>query len=57
MENFNEGISGTASMTKSAFERSSSFVVVTMRCRIAAASSLLILSLETSFSKSLSVVY
>jgi hypothetical protein len=45
---------GTASMTKSTSERSSREVLELILCRVAAASSLDILCLPTSFSKSLS---
>ena len=49
-----EGISGTASITKSTLERSSIFVVGESRSRAAVASFLDIRSFETSFSSNLS---
>ncbi len=52
MEVLSEGISGTASMTKSAVDRSPISVVGTSRDRAAVASSLVIRFLETSFSRS-----
>ena len=52
---FREGISGTASMTKSTVERSSIFVVVVSRDRVIDASSWVRRCLATSFSRSLSV--
>ena len=55
MDVFREAISGTASMTKSAVERSSILVVGVRRFRMVDASSLVIRSLETSLSRSLSV--
>lgn len=55
MSVFNEGISGTASMTKSAVERSSMLVVGERRERAESASDWDIRSLETSFDKSLSI--
>lgn len=54
MSNFREGISGTASMTKSTEERSSIDVVGVSRLRTASASSCEIRCLETSFARSLS---
>ena len=56
MEVFRSGISGTASMTKSTFERSSIFVVGKRRSREADASSCDMRFLMISFSRSLSVV-
>ena len=50
-----EGISGTASITKSTLESSSVFVVAVRRERAAVASDWEIRCLETSFSRSLSV--
>lgn len=49
-----EGISGTASITKSTLERSSILVLAVSRSRAAVASPLDIRSLDTSFSSSLS---
>lgn len=54
MEVLSEGNSGTASMTKSAVERSPISVVGKSRDRVAVASSRVIRSFETSFSRSLS---
>ena len=54
MENFREGISGTASITKSTLARESIDVVGLRRDRILSDSSCVILSFETSFAKSLS---
>jgi hypothetical protein len=55
ISNFKEGISGTASITKSAEERSSIDVVGIRRARTASASDWEMRSLETSFASSLSV--
>ena len=51
---FNDGVSGTASMMKSALERSSSLVVGERRERAESASDWEIRCLDTSFSNSLS---
>lgn len=51
---FSDGISGTASMTKSTSERSANWVVGCKRCRVAFAISSVILDFETSFSRSFS---
>jgi hypothetical protein len=54
MENFREGISGTASITKSTSARESIEVVGLRRDRILSDCSCVIRSFETSFAKSLS---
>lgn len=54
MENFKEGISGTASITKSTSERKSIEVLGSRRDRILSDCSCVIRSLETSFASSLS---
>lgn len=56
MEAFREGISGTASMTKSTAEREEMLVEVERREREAEASAWEMRDLETSFWRSLSVV-
>jgi len=55
MSNLREGISGTASMTKSTFERESKDVVGERRDRMESACSCVIRSFETSFVNSFSV--
>lgn len=57
MSNFREGISGTASMTKSTEERSSIDVVGVRRLRTSSASDWDMRSFETSFARSLSAGY
>jgi len=54
MENFREGISGTASITKSTSARESIEVVGARRDRILSDCSCVIRSFETSFARSLS---
>ena len=54
IEVFRSGISGTASITKSTDDRSSNFRLGVMRDRAAVAASLVMRSLEMSFSSSLS---
>lgn len=56
MENFKEGISGTASITKSAEERSSIFVVGVRRERMLSDCSWVMRCLVTSLARSLSGV-
>ena len=55
MVSFNEGISGTASITKSTLERSSILVVGESKERAESASAWVIRFLDTSFSKSFSI--
>ena len=55
MEYFRDGISGTASMTKSTSERESIEVLGSRRDRILSDCSCVIRSLETSFASNLSV--